>query len=81
MQTATIKEVCPTKVWIESDFAGARHVMLQHDAPGAEPFCYATFNYHHHYTCNSMTFAAARDLAVKLGAAEPVEERQRPFAT
>lgn len=80
MRTATIVKTYPTKVWIESDFMGDRHVMMQHQAPDEEPFCYATFHYHHHYTCNSMTMRAATKLALDLGATEPVEERHRPLA-
>ena len=77
MEIAKLVGVYGKKVWIESDFFGSRHVMVQHDAPGEEPFCYASFHYDHRHTCNSGTMSEARRLAIALGAAEPVEERSR----
>lgn len=64
-----------TKIWIESDLSGARHVVAQHE--GMEPFTYATFHYRYGYTDNAGTLHAATSLAVQLGANEPVEIRQR----
>jgi hypothetical protein len=73
IKTAKIVKILPTRVWIESDFAGARHVVLQHE--GYEPFRYATFNYDYAYTSNSNTVAKAEKLAKELGAVEPIEHR------
>lgn len=75
IQQATVVEILPTKVWIESDLLGNRIVVMQHE--GCEPFDYATFGYDHRYTSNAGTWAAARELAVRLGATEPVEDRTR----
>ena len=77
LPTVTIVEILPMRVWIEDDICGSRHVMLQHE--GYEPFCYASFYYDYAYTCNAATWAAAKKLAIELGATEPVERRHRPF--
>lgn len=71
-------EVYPAKVWIESDFNGARHVMVQHQAHN-QPFKYASFFYNYAYTDNAGTWKAAERLALALGAAEPVEHRTVPL--
>jgi len=68
-------EILPTRVWIEDDLMGARHVMLQHE--GFHAFCYASFHYDYAYTSNAGTHAAAHELAKKLGATEPIEQRTR----
>lgn len=67
--------ILPTKVWVENDFFGGRHVMVQHE--GLEPFTYASFFYDWRYTSNSGTWDAACRLALSLGAQEPVESRMR----
>lgn len=77
IQQATLVEILPTAIWIESGMMGERVVVLQHQ--GCEPFDYATFAYDYRYTSNSGTWEAARSLAIALGAKEPVEQRQREF--
>lgn len=72
-----IEHIYGRKVWIESDMMGARHVMVQHDAPDTEPFCYCSFHYDYAYTSNAGTLSDATRMAVALGATEPVEERHR----
>jgi hypothetical protein len=79
METAKLVKVYDRKVWIESDIFGDRHVVMQHDAPGEEPFTYCTFHYDYRYTCNSGTMGEARRMALALGATEPVEERFRVY--
>ena len=74
--TAKVVKVLPTKVWIESDMMGSRHVVLHHQGFG-EPFTYASFHYDYAYTSNSGIADAANRLAVSLGATEPVEQRRR----
>lgn len=74
---AQVVEILPTRVWIEDDLMGARHVMLQHE--GFHAFCYASFNYDYAYTSNAGTHAAAHELARRLGAAEPIETKLRDF--
>ena len=76
IQTGTLVEILPTKVWIESDMMGSRHVVVHHQGFG-EPFTYATFHYNYAYTSNAGTWDAARTLALAIGATEPLEERQR----
>lgn len=78
IQQATIVEILPTKIWIENDMFGARHVVLQHATCG--PFTYATFWYGYGYTSNSGTLSAANALALQLGAMEPLEYKDRPMA-
>jgi hypothetical protein len=70
-----IFEVLPTKIWIENGVFGERAVLVQHE--GMEPFEYAVFNYRYGYTDNLSTYCSAENLARSLGAAEPVEHRQR----
>lgn len=77
MAGVVLLKVYEKKVWIESDFWGARHVMVQHDAPNEEPFTYCTFHYDYRHTSNSGTLAAAQAVARSLGATEPVELRNR----
>jgi hypothetical protein len=75
LPAARVVEISPTRIWIESGICGERVVVLQHD--GCEPFDYAVFGYNHLYTSNSGTWEAAHSLALRLGATEPVEQRQR----
>ena len=77
IQVGTLVEILPTRVWVESDMFGGRHVMLQHQ--GMEPFTYASFHYNYMYTSNSGTWEAAHALARSLGAVDPIENRQRGF--
>lgn len=77
IQHATIVKIMPRMVWIESDIWGSRHVVIQHE--GCEAFTYATFHYDYRYTDNAGTLRAAEGLALRLGAVEPVEHRQRAF--
>ena len=75
LQVAEIVHIYKTSVWIESDMMGARHVMLQHET--CDPFTYCSFNYCYGYTDNATTHHAATQMAISLGATEPVEHRQR----
>lgn len=72
METVEIVKVYDKKVWLENDFSGDIHVMVQHQAPGSEPFCYCSFHYHYGYTDNSSIKRAAERMALSLGATEPV---------
>lgn len=76
---STIEEVYKTDIWIESDMAGGKHVMIQHDVDGEKPFCYCSFKYNYAYTSNSTILKEAFDMAVKLGAKEPVRQESMPF--
>ena len=75
IETATVVEILPTAIWIESDFLGSRHVVMQHQ--GHEPFTYASFHYDYRYTSNTGTWLAAEHVALSLGATQPVEHKHR----
>ena len=77
LETASIVEIFPMKVWMESDFFGNKHVMVQHQDDNSEPFTYCTLYYDNHYTCNSMMFEMAEKIAIALGAKKPVERKIR----
>lgn len=79
LQQVTIVEILPTRIWIENDVMGARHVVMHHQDFG-EPFTYATFHYEYGYTSNSGTWDQANTLALALGATEPVEHRPRELS-
>lgn len=75
-QVVQITRILDTAVWVENDcLSGSRHVVVQHE--GCSPFTYATFHYRYGYTDNAGTHAAATQLAIELGATEPVEVRAR----
>ena len=76
IQQVTIVDILPTRIWVESDMMGARHVVMHHQDFG-QPFTYATFHYDYAYTSNSGTHSAAENLARALGASEPIEHRTR----
>ncbi len=75
----TIEEVYDTDIWIESDMAGGKHVMIQHDVESEKPFCYCSFKYNYAYTSNARILKDALDMAIKLGAKEPVRQESMPF--
>lgn len=77
IETATAIKVFSKKVWIESDYAGRKHIMIQHDDGQSKPFCYCTFNYDYAYTNNSAIRAEAEAMAESLGAEQPIEYRER----
>ena len=77
METVEVVKVYGNKVWVESDFFGSKHVMVQSEMPGAEPCCYCSFNYCYGYTDNQSIHDAALRMAASLGAPDPIEFRQR----
>ena len=79
METVKVVRVYERKVWVEGDMMGDKHVMVQHQAPGCEPFCYCSFHYDYAYTDNASIRNAAERMALALGATEPVEFRTRPL--
>lgn len=72
-----IVHIFETKVWVESGIFGERYVVVQHET--MEPFDYAVFNYRYGYTDNATTHQMATELALRLGATEPVEHKQRSY--
>ena len=77
IQKATLVEILPTQIWIENGICGDRSVVLQHQ--GMEPFVYARFGYNYAYTSNAGTWDAAQQMALSLGATEPIEVRSGAF--
>lgn len=77
LEVVEIVKICETKVWIESDILGCKHVMLQHE--GCEPFTWCTFNYDYRYTSNGKIWAAAENMAIALGAVEPIDRKHREW--
>lgn len=74
IEKVTLVEILPTKIWVESDLFGSRHVMVQHQ--GMKAFRYASFFYGYGYTSNGGTLAAAEAVALSLGARQPIDHRQ-----
>lgn len=72
-----IVKILKTDIWIEGDIFGSKHVVLQHE--DSKPFTYASFNYHYAYTSNAGIRSQATELALSLGAQEPVQVRCREF--
>lgn len=68
-------EILPTAIWVEKDIFGRAFVVLQHE--GMEAFDYAQFNYRYGYTDNNSVHNAAVEMAMRLGAVEPVDFRSR----
>ena len=79
MEALEIVKVYDTKVWVESDMLGSKHVMLQSECPESKPFCYCSFHYGYGYTDNQSVHEAARHMAISLGATEPFEWRMREW--
>lgn len=75
--TVKIEEVYEKEIWVESDIMGAKHVMVKHSHSTHSAFCYCTFNYHYGYTSNAQIAQQAIDMAVSLGAKEPVVMKSR----
>lgn len=76
-QTVRVVKIIPSKVWIESDWCGSKHVMRQHE--GHEPAQLATVYYCYGHTDNSSTRGMAEMIAKAFGAVEPIEHRHREF--
>lgn len=80
VETGEIVKIYERKIWIETDFHGNKHIMVQHQDGENEPFCYCSFFYDHRYNSNSITHAAAQNMAKALGAQEPIEYRSRSIS-
>ena len=76
IETATIEHIYPTEVWFEKDFLGTVHIMIQHMAPGMEPFEFISIAYNYAYTSNGHQ----RDLVKQIGKLLGVEDiPERPW--
>lgn len=69
MKTVEIVKIYPTLYWVEKDFWGSAHVMMQHE--GMHPFTYCSFNYDYAYTSNAGVHTAIVGLMSQFG----IEER------
>lgn len=72
-----ITKLLTPKIWVESDIAGNQHVMMQYD--DSPPFKYCSFFYDYAYTNNAMIISQSINLAISLGAKEPVERKHITF--
>lgn len=70
IDTVKIVKIYPTKFWVEKDFMGSSHIMMQHDCPGQEPFQYASFFYDYAYTSNSGIHSAVVKMMKSFGVEE-----------
>ena len=52
MKTAKIEKIYKLNIWVEKDFCGSNHIMMQHEGFG-EPFLYASLHFSYAYTSNS----------------------------
>ena len=50
VQTATIVEILPTKIWAEKDILGTVHIKMQHQ--DMDEFDFIQLNYNYAYTDN-----------------------------
>jgi hypothetical protein len=69
MKEATIVTIYPTLYWVEKDFMGSSHIMVQHE--GMHSFKYATFYYDYAYTSN----AGVHDAVVSVMNGFGIEEK------
>ena len=79
IETAQIVEIFERKIWIEKDIAGSQHIVIQHQCGKSTPFTYCSFHYDYAYTSNASINAQAVQMALSLGAKEPVEIKHRAF--
>lgn len=68
IRTVEIVKIYPTKYWVEKDFFGSSHIMMQHET--MSPFCYASFHYDYAYTSNSGVHAEIVNMMKRLGVEE-----------
>ena len=78
-KTVKIVDFIGREVWIEDDLTGNKHIMIQYQDGESDPFCYCTFHYDYRYTSNAIIQKVAEELAMALGASQPVECKTRPM--
>ncbi|MGZ8250375.1 MAG: hypothetical protein ACXWUF_20330 [Methylomagnum sp.] len=69
LQTGTLVEILPTRVWAEKDIMGTTHIKMQHQG-GTEPFDFVQIQYDWRYTSNSHQADLAKRILELLGAKE-----------
>lgn len=79
LEAAQIVKIYGQDVWIEEDIFGSCHVMIKHEVEDAEPFCYCSYNYDYRYNSVSGVKELANNMAINLGAKEPVKKILRTF--
>lgn len=77
LEPVSIVKIIETKIWIESDIAGSKHVVIQHQDGASLPFTYCSFFYNYAFTSNASIRQAAENMAIALGAKEPIEYKER----
>lgn len=68
IKTVEIVKIYPTKYWVERDFIGASHIMVQHE--GMHAFQYCSFNYDYAYTSNAGVHAECVNMMKRFGIEE-----------
>ena len=71
IQTGTIVEILPTKIWAEKDIMGTVHIKMQHQ--GMPEFDFIQIQYDYAYTSNSHQHNLTQQILQLLGA--PVEQQ------
>lgn len=78
VKTVEVVKIYPTKYWVERDFFGSSHIMMQHE--GYHVFCYASFNYDYGYTSNAGVHTEIVHMMKRFGIIEKdIEWKTREF--
>lgn len=78
IKTVEIVKIYPTKYWVEKDFFGSSHIMVQHET--MQPFCYASFHYDYAYTSNAGVRVEVVNMMKRFGVEEKdIEYKSRGF--
>lgn len=67
-----------TKVWVEGDIMGSKHIVIQVEGSSTE-FTLCTLRYSYAYTSNATIRAQAESIVEALGFSEEVEHKTRHF--
>lgn len=68
IKTVEIVKIYPTKYWVEKDFFGGSHIIVQHE--GMHAFEYASFNYDYAYTSNAGVHSEIVNMMKRFGIEE-----------
>ena len=81
VKTAKIVEVIKLNIWVEKDFFGSSHIMMQHgNGEYGEPFCYVSFNYDYAFTSNAQIHIEVVNMMKQFGVEEKdIDWRSRPL--
>ena len=68
VKTVEIVKIYDTRIWVESDFWGSKHIMISHE--GDNPFEYASFHYDYAYTSNAQMHTEVVNMMKRFGVEE-----------